>query len=197
MEKRGPWAILKSETVYENPWMVVTDHAVTRPDGKPGQYGVMSPVNFAIIVLPVHEDGTITMVGQYRFATNRYEWELPEGGGPKADTPLHSAKRELKEETGLSAENWTETFQADLSNSITDEAGYGFIAWDLTQGEAQPEGTEDLSLRRLPFAEAVARAAKGEFRDMPTVAMLMQTHYMAVSGKLDPVLAKLLLQSET
>jgi len=197
MEKRGPWTILKSKTVYENPWMVVTDHAVTRPDGKLGQYGVMSPVNYAIIVLPVHDDGTITMVGQYRFATNRYEWELPEGGGPKTDTPLHSAQRELREETGLNAANWLETFQADLSNSITDETGFGFIAWNLTQGDAEPEGTEELSLQRLPFTEAVDRAAKGEFRDMPTVAMLMQTHYMAVTGELDPALANLLLQSET
>ena len=193
MEKRGPWQVLDRRTSYENPWMRVIDHDVIRPDGAPALYGVMSPSNYAIIVLPVHSDGTITMVGQHRFATDRYEWELPEGGGAKTDMPLDSAKRELREETGLSAEHWVETFRSDLSNSITDETGFGFIAWDLTQGESEPDGTEILSLRRLPFVEAVACAARGEFRDMPTVAMLMLTHYMAVSGGLEADLSRTLL----
>lgn len=193
MDKRGPWQVLASRLAYDNPWMSVTDHDVIRPDGKPGRYGVMTPANYAIIILPVHEDGTITMVGQHRFATDRYEWELPEGGGPKADAPLDSAKRELREETGLTAARWQETFRADLSNSITDETGFGFIAWDLTQGEAEPDGTEIIETRRLPFLEAVDRAAAGEFRDMPTVAMLMLTHYMAVSNKLNGDLTSLLL----
>lgn len=193
MEQRGPWQILDTRLAYENPWMSVVDHDVIRPDGKPGRYGVMVPANYAIIVLPVHDDGTITLVGQHRFATDRYEWELPEGGGPKTDKPLDSAKRELREETGLTAEHWTETFRADLSNSITDETGFGFIAWGLTEGQPDPDGTEIIATRRLAFLEAVDRAAKGEYRDMPTVAMLMLTHYMAVSGQLEKDLTGLLL----
>ncbi|MEE2567070.1 NUDIX hydrolase [Hyphobacterium marinum] len=193
MDKRGPWQVLETRLAYENPWMRVVDHDVIRPDGKPGRYGVMVPANYAIIVLPVHDDGTITLVGQHRFATDRYEWELPEGGGPKTDTPLDSAQRELREETGLTATHWKETFRADLSNSITDETGFGFIAWGLTEGEPDPDGTEILATQRLAFLEAVARAAKGEYRDMPTVAMLMLTHYMAVSGQLEEDLTGLLL----
>ena len=193
METRGPWRVKTTRIAYDNPWMRVLDHDVIRPDGKPGRYGVMSPANYAIIVLPVHADGTITMVGQHRFATDRYEWELPEGGGAKTDAPLDSAKRELREETGLTAANWQETFRADLSNSITDETGFGFIAWNLEQGEAEPDGTEIIETRRLAFTEAVDQAAAGVFRDMPTVAMLMLTHYMAVSGRLDADLAHTLL----
>ncbi|MCW5725349.1 MAG: NUDIX hydrolase [Maricaulaceae bacterium] len=193
---RGPWRVHGVRTAFENPWITVSEYEVTRPDGVPGRYGVVSPANLAIAILPVHADGSVTFVGQHRFPTDRYEWELPEGGGPKADDPRDSARRELAEETGLRAAHWLRILDVDLSNSVTDEAGVGYIAWDLTQGEARPDGTEVLALRRLPFAEAVERAVAGEFRDLLTVAMLLKAHYMAQKGDLPDALARLLTAGE-
>lgn len=192
-EPRGPWTIHARRVAYDNPWLEVVEHDVTRPDGKPGLYAVMCPKHVAIAILPVHADGTIDMVGQFRFATNRYEWEIPEGGGAADGDPLEEARRELKEETGLAAERWLEILRVDLSNSITNEPAIGFIAWDLTEGKAEPEGTEVIEPRRLPFLEAVEHAVKGEFRDMLTVAMLLKAHYMASNGMLDPRLSRILL----
>jgi len=195
-EARGPWRVHGVRIAYENPWMQVIEHEATRPDGAPAVYAVMCPKHVAIAVLPIHADGQIEMVGQHRFATDRYEWELPEGGGRVGGDPLEDAKRELKEETGLTAKRWLQMLEVDLSNSITNEPAIGFIAWDLTEGEAEPEGTEVIAPRRLPFAEAVQRAVNGEFRDMLTVAMLMKAHYMATNGLLDAGLARAMLSGD-
>lgn len=195
-ETRGPWRVHGKRVAYENPWMRVVEHDTTRPDGKPANYAVMCPTHVAIAVLPVHADGSIEMVGQHRFATDRYEWEIPEGGGQCDGDPLDDARRELKEETGLTAARWLEILQVDLSNSITNEPAIGFIAWDMTEGDAEPEGTEVITPRRLPFTEAVERAVKGEFRDMLTVAMLLKAHYMARNGQLEPALARAMLNGD-
>lgn len=191
---RGPWLVGASRTVYENPWLRLTEHDVTRPDGEPGLYGVVEFANLAIAILPLFEDGTTVLVGQHRFPQDRYSWEIPEGGGPLDVPPLDSARRELKEETGLEAANWREILRMDLSNSVTDEEAIGYIATGLTQGEAAPEGTEVLQTRRVPFRMALHEAVSGRITDALTVAMLLRAYYMAREGELDETLAAAMLQ---
>ena len=76
-----PWGRGPERTVYENPWIRVSHHEAIAPTGRPAQYGVVSFKNFAIVILPLHEDGSVTIVGQNRFTSGDYSWELPEGGG--------------------------------------------------------------------------------------------------------------------
>ncbi|MEM9809890.1 MAG: NUDIX hydrolase, partial [Pseudomonadota bacterium] len=136
MTKHGPWTINTVRDAYKNPWITLRHHDVLRPDGAEGIYGTVSFANYAIGVLPLFADGTVPMVGQFRFPLGRETWELPEGGGPKTEDPIVSAQRELREETGLTAAHWHGFGQADLSNSVTDERAFFFRAWDLEQGEA-------------------------------------------------------------
>lgn len=191
---RGPWQVGASRTVYENPWLRLTEHDVTRPDGQPGLYGVVEFANLAIAVLPLFEDGTTVLVGQHRFPQDKYSWEIPEGGGPLGEPPLDSARRELKEETGLEAAQWREILRMDLSNSVTNEEAIGYIATGLTPGEAEPEGTEVLQTRRVPFRNALHEAVSGRITDALTVAMLLRAYYMAREGELDETLAAAMLQ---
>ncbi|WP_375283364.1 NUDIX domain-containing protein [Marinicauda pacifica] len=178
-QRRGPWGILSERTAYENPWISVTEYDVIQPDGTPGVYGVMSPRNFAIGVLPIFEDGTTLLVGQHRFTLDSHSWELPEGGGPKTDDPLVSAQRELAEETGYRADHWSLFLEMDLSNSVTDEQAFAFLAWGLSPGETALEASEaDLKSRRVSFDEALHLAMTGEIRDAFTVAMLAKADYM-------------------
>ena len=162
----NPWKTNATREIYDNPWITVRENQVTRPDGAPGIYGVVSMKNRAVGIVPLHSDGTVTLVGQFRYPTDVYSWEIPEGGCPPDESLLHCARRELREETGLSARNFEPLGgEIHLSNSVCDERGYLFLATDLTPGKAAPEGTEELQLRRLPLSEAVAMALRGEIND--------------------------------
>jgi 8-oxo-dGTP pyrophosphatase MutT (NUDIX family) len=113
-------------------------------------------------------------VGQYRYALNEYCWEIPMGGGPVAQDILESARRELREETGLSAGRWTRIARLHTSNSVTDEEGFVFLAEDLAPGETEPEETEDLRLWKLPLAEAVQMVMDDRITDAVSVAGLLK-----------------------
>lgn len=154
-----------------------------RPDGNPGIYGVVEFQNWAIGVVALAENGDTFLVGQYRYTLDLYSWEIPEGGGAKEETPLAAAQRELREEAGISAARWTYLGEAHLSNSATDEAGCVFLAEELTYGEAEPDGTEELGLRRLPFAEAVQLALTGEISDALAVIGLLRADAYLRSGR--------------
>jgi len=194
MARRGPWTINSKAKVFENPYIELHTYDGIRPDGAPGIYGVMSPKSYAILILPLFADGTTMLVGQHRFPLDNYSWEIPEGGSPKSDPPLDGAKRELKEETGLTAQHWREILQAETSNSVTDEQAFGFLAWGLEEGVQELEGTEVIECKRLPFMAALEMAVAGEIRDLPSVAMILKAHYMAQTGQLDTGLTQAMLQ---
>jgi ADP-ribose diphosphatase len=172
-ETENPWRKLGSREVYDNPWIKVREDSVIRPDNEPGIYGVVHFKNKAIGILAV-EDDFIYLVGQYRYPLDRYSWEIPEGGCPEGEEPLAAAQRELEEETGLRARRWEKLCEADLSNSVTDEVAILFIATGLTQGEHNPEGTEQLQIRRMKFQEALEMALKGEITDAMSLLAIMQ-----------------------
>jgi 8-oxo-dGTP pyrophosphatase MutT (NUDIX family) len=170
----NPWQTHESRIVYDNPWIRVREDQVTRPDGEPGIYGVVHFKGIAIGVLPIDDEGYTYLVGQYRYVLNQYSWEIPEGGCPAEETPLAAAARELLEETGLRAAHYELIGRAHLSNSVSDEEALYYLATGLTQGEAQPEGTEQLQVRRVPFAEALAMVQRGEITDALSVLAIQQ-----------------------
>ncbi|MBK1441689.1 NUDIX hydrolase [Parapedobacter sp. ISTM3] len=175
------WETIQSHTVYENPWVQVEHHDVITPAGKPGIYGVVKFKNKAIGIVPVDDDGFTYLVGQYRYTLGEYSWEIPEGGGPLVEDPLAAAQRELKEETGLVAENWQRIGRIHTSNSVTDEEGFIFLAQGLTQGDAEPEETEQLQVRRVALTEAVAMVMRSEITDSISMcAILMAARMMGV-----------------
>ncbi len=190
-----PWKRGAERVVYENPWIRVSHHEAVAPTGRPAQYGLVSFKNLAIAVLPLHDDGTVTLVGQNRFALADYSWELPEGGSPHGEDPLEGAKRELAEETGLQAAEWRKVLQAQLSNSVTDERAMGFIAFGLSPCEEgwACDDTEAITLVRAPFREALAAALAGHIEDVLTVAMLLRAYHMAQEGELPDALTRAML----
>jgi 8-oxo-dGTP pyrophosphatase MutT (NUDIX family) len=172
-ETENPWTTVSTRNVYNNRWISVREDAVIRPDGERGIYGVVHFKNIAIGVLAV-EDDFIYLVGQYRYPLERYSWEIPEGGCAEGEDPLDAAQRELEEETGLRAGNWRRLGEAHLSNSVSDELAIWYVATELTQGERRPEGTEQLEVRRVPFADALHMTMSGEITDAISQLAIMQ-----------------------
>ena len=194
MKRRGPWTIHAERLAYQTPWMSVREFDVTRPDGKPGLYAVMEPKFHAVGVCPVFDNGDTILVGQYRFALDAFSWELPEGGGPKGEDPLLTAKRELAEETGFTATHFRHLTSLDMSNSVTDERADGYLAWGLTEGAPDREGSEaDMKMKRLPLQSALSMAMSGEIRDAFSVVMLATADHLARTGALDKNLARAIL----
>lgn len=169
----NPWKTLGTRIVYDNPWISVREDDVEQPDGRPGIYGVVHFKNLAIGVLPIDEHENTYLVGQWRYALNQYSWEIPEGGGPYGEEPIDTAKRELLEETGLTAGKWHLLGQGHLSNSATDEVTYYYLATELTQGEAQPDSIEKLECKRVPFEEALRMVLEGEITDGLSVLAIL------------------------
>jgi 8-oxo-dGTP pyrophosphatase MutT (NUDIX family) len=167
------WKTLSSETVYENAWLEVNHREVITPGGSNGIYGLVKFKNQAIGVLPIDSENNIYLVGQFRYAIDEYSWEIPEGGGSLLADPLVAAKRELKEETGLIANTWTQLARIHTSNSATNEEGFLFIAEDLSQLEAEPEDTEELQVKKVPLAEAVDMVMKSEITDSLSVCAIL------------------------
>lgn len=191
-ERRGPWTLRETREVYDNPWISVAEHDVIRPDGSPGLYGVCRMKGIAVGVVPVAADGTTWLVGQHRFPRDYYSWELPEGGGDPTLPPIDSARRELREETGLLAQGWMELLQLDFSNAVTDEIGFGFLAWDLDDGPTDPDEGEVLEIRRLPFRAALDMVLSGEIRDAFSQIMLLKVDALGRRGDLPEPVARAL-----
>lgn len=183
-ESRNPWTTKSVQTRYENPWIRVDHHDVLTPAGTPGVYGVVNFKNIAIGVLPLDNEGYTWLVGQYRYPLGKYEWEIPEGGGPMGQTPLASAQRELREEVGLVANRWDKILEMDLSNSCTNEHAFIYVARDLTMHTAQPEETEELALRRIPFEQLYQEVRDGKHQDSMTVAAVLRVKLMQLEGTL-------------
>ena len=190
---RPHWRSLTAQTVFQNPWIRIESHDVIAPTGNPAHYGLVKFANRAIAVLPLHDDGTVSLVGQARFAVNAYSWELPEGGGPHDEDPSQAAMRELREETGLVAADLREILSFDMSNSVTDEVAVCFLATGLSQSETAPDETEAFEYARVPFKTLLDAAIKGQVRDGLTVVSVLRVHHMAVSGDLPPHLRDAIL----
>lgn len=170
----NPWKTKSKTTVYQNPWIKLEEHQVVIPSGKDGIYGKVIFKNKALAIVPVDEDLNTWLVGQFRYTLDEYSWEIPMGGGLLELDILDSAKRELKEETGLSANKWTKIMRLHTSNSVTDEEGFVFLAEELTPGETEFEETEQLQVIKLPLKEAVQKVMDGEITDAISIAGLLK-----------------------
>lgn len=164
-----------SEVAYENPWIRVRHDTVTTPAGTEGIYGVVE-TRPAIGIVALTEDLDVYLVGQHRYPHREYSWEIPEGAGNRDEDLLSSAKRELKEETGLSAERWTSLGSMATSNCISDETAHFFLAERLTVGAPDPDETEELEVRVVPFLDAYEMARRGAIRDAMSIVALYRVH---------------------
>jgi 8-oxo-dGDP phosphatase len=171
---RNPWRRLGTRPIYGTPWFSVRCDDVVRPDGRRGTYSVVHSERLAVGVVPLWNDGTVTLVGQWRYPLDAYSWEIPEGGGDLGADPLVAAQMELREEAGIEARSWAYLGRCHTSNCWTDEVGHLFLARDLVQGTPEPGGDEEIAVQRIPAREAIAMALDGRITDAISIIGLFQ-----------------------
>jgi 8-oxo-dGTP pyrophosphatase MutT (NUDIX family) len=191
-DESNPWTTLASERRYESHLVAVDHEAVRHKSGEPGSYTAIRFKVFGVTVLPLDDDGFVHLVGQFRYVSRTYTWELVRGAGPLATPAIESAKRELREETGLVAQDWLEVLSLMASPGISDERAPCFVAWNARQEAPRPDRQESIARRRVPFAAAVREALSGGIQDGPSVATILAVHARALSGDLPEDLVRLL-----
>ena len=182
VEDINPWKTKTSKLVYQNNWIEVQHHEVVTPTGTDGIYGVIHFKNLAIGIIPLDGENNTWIVGQYRYPLKKYSWEIPEGGGKLGIDPLVSAQRELLEECGIIAKDWQKILEMDLSNSATDEHAIIYVARDLIFTESEPEDTEELSLKKIPFDDLFNRVMNGDIEDAMTIAAVLKLKIILGQG---------------
>jgi len=183
-EQDNPWKVIAQKNAYDNPWIKVTEFEVINPGGGKGIYGKVHFKNRAVGIVPLDESLNTWLVGQYRFPTDNYSWEIPEGGCPEDLDLVEGAKKELSEETGLSAKSWSLILEMDISNSVTDEHAFVFLARGLQQRAASPEETEKLAIKKMPFEEAYRMVESGSIVDSISVAAILKVKLMIADGRI-------------
>ena len=182
--EENPWVVNGEKSVYENPWIAVTEYDVLNPAGNKGIYGKIHFKSIAAGIVVLDEEMNTWLVGQYRFPLQAYSWEIPEGGAAFGLDPAEEAARELLEETGLRARNWQHLLTMHLSNSVSDEVAQVFLATGITRHEARPEETEQLVIRKLPFNEAYDMVMNGLITDSMSVAGIMKVKLWLLQGRI-------------
>lgn len=186
---RPRWQPRNVRVVHDSPWIALELSEPIAPTGNEARYGLIRFKNRAVGVLPLHDDGTVTMVGQMRYAFDAYSWEMPEGGVPFDEDMSDGARRELREEVGLEAAELVEVLQMDLSNSVCDEVAVCYLATGLSVAQTDWDDTESLETARIPFKDVLEAVIKGQIRDSLTVAAVLRVYHMAVTGALEASLA--------
>lgn len=175
-DEENPWQTFYQKTMYETAWIKVVEHECLNPKQEPAKYGVVEFKNIAIGILALDTNQNIYLIGQWRYPLGQYSWEIPEGGGRLGFDPLEEAKRELKEEAGLTANHWEKLFEMHLSNSTTNELSMVYLAQDLVQGEAEPEDTEILKMKKVHLNTAYRMVEQGEITDAISVAAIQRLY---------------------
>lgn len=144
------WKKIKSKVVQKNPWFTLREDDVLRPDGKAGKYFYLKAHNGVAVI--AEDDSGVYLVGQTRYPIgNKYSWEIVGGAIEEDERPLEAAKRELKEEAGIEAEEWIDLGYTFVANSVSSEKDFVFLARGLKKGEADPDATEDITVKKVSF----------------------------------------------
>lgn len=188
----NPWAVVRTEEKFDCPYYTARSDTVAHLGGQPRRYNHVRMKHLIAAVVPIDNDGSTTLVGQYRYPLDRFTWEVPRGGGDRNVPPIESAKRELGEETGYRADHWMELYAAAVSPGTTNDFTVNFVAWGLHGGEPKPDSEELITLRRVPFSAAVAMTLSGEIADLGSIAAILTVETRFRRGELAADLAQLL-----
>ena len=172
-EKKIEERILSEERVYEGKLVKVNRLEVTLPDGKGAvREAVRHPGASAIV--PVDGMGNVTLVRQYRAPIAQVLLEIPAGKlDYKGEDRLEAARRELREETGLTAENWVHLTDIVTAPGFCDEVISIYLATGLAAGEDEPDEDEFLNVVKMPLKDLIGMAKRGEITDSKTLIGLL------------------------
>jgi len=160
-KKRGAWTVKSSEKLYADEFGEFWVDEVLKPDGDAGRRATFR-MKSGVAVLAVDEEGFAHLVKTFRYAVEKECVEVVQGSLEDGEEPLSAARRELKEELGIEAEELTDLGLVDAITSQVYAPARLFLARSLSFGEPDADSTETLKPFKVKFEEAVRMVLKGE-----------------------------------
>lgn len=167
-----PYQTLSSRTIWNSPWFILREDRIRLPDQSLGVYNVIERPG-AVWVVPVLADGRLVLIRNYRYAIDRWLWEVPAGSVDHALPVEENARRELSEEVGGTADSLELLGEMYTAPGISDEKGYYFLARGVTLGEPNHEPTEVMERHILSVSQVEEMLRRGEVNDAPSALALM------------------------
>ncbi len=153
------------------------------PDGSAAKREVIEHPG-GVCIAPLTKDDELLFVRQFRYPYKEILLELPAGKRDKGEDPLTTGKRELKEETGCTADRYLSLGRLYPTPGYIDEVIYMYLATELTQGEMQPDSDEFLTVEKIPLTKAVDMVMNDEITDAKTQAAVLKIWYLRQQGEI-------------
>lgn len=173
MTPHGPWTIKQSNGVYTDRFIQVRVDQVIRPDGADGQHVVVE-MKPGVCVLAMDELNNVHLTSEFHYGVGRYSLEAVSGGIEPGEDAELTARRELQEEIGLTAERWEHVGSVDPFTTIVVSPTQLYIARGLSSVPKNPEGTELIKTVVMPLEDAIEKISRGEISHAPTCVVLLR-----------------------
>lgn len=173
MRRHGPWTIVSSSKIYQDPWIRLDCDDVIRPDGLTGTYSTVE-LKAGVTVVALDQNAIVHLTSEFHYAVGRVTLEGASGGIEIGEEPLESAQRELREELGIIAGSWTSLGTVDPFTAAVRSPVELFVAEELAFAESQLEGTELIDRVSMPLFEAIECVMDGRITHAPTCVALLK-----------------------
>ena len=177
MRRHGPWQILATREIYRDPWIEVRRDEVIRPDGQPGSHCIvrMKP---GVAVLALDDAGQVYLTEEFHYGIGRDALEVVSGGIEPGEEPLATAQRELAEELGIRAAEWTDLGTVDPFTTIVVSPTRLILARTVSFGAADCDGTERIQCRSMPLAAAVEQVLSSGLTHAPSCVLILKAQML-------------------
>ncbi|MFA6193966.1 MAG: NUDIX hydrolase [Parcubacteria group bacterium] len=175
MKTNGPWKIIESHEKYKNNWMKVCEDKVIRPDGKEGIVSLVE-MEDGISALSLDNDGYVYLADQFRYSTGKDGIETVSGAVNNNEKPLDTAKRELREELGIEAEEWIDLGLVNPFNVAIKAPHTIFLARKLKFGKDHQKGAKKIKLVKVKLEEAVKMVMNSIITNGPSCVLILKTN---------------------